>query len=86
MAKKKNHEVTLREHVTRIGSLGGKARAEKLTAKRKSAIGAKGGRVGGKAAAAAMTPEERSERARKAALASAVVRKKKAEERKATEG
>ena len=82
----KDHEITLREHVTRIGALGGKARAKSLTPKKLSAIGMKGGRVGGKAAAASMTPEERSARARKAALASAAVRQAKAEERKRNEG
>lgn len=79
-------EITLREHVTRIGALGGKARAESLSIKRKSAIGKKGGKIGGKAAAAAMTPEERKARAQKAAAASAVVRQKNAAERKAKDG
>jgi len=65
----RKRETTLREHVTRIGSLGGKARAENLSADELSAIGIKGGLRGGKAAADAMTPEERSARARKAAAA-----------------
>lgn len=76
-----DEDITLREHLSRIQSQGGKARAESLTAKERSAIGRKGGKVGGKAAAAAMTPEERSARASKAAKASAKVRKAKAAEK-----
>ena len=43
------------------------------------AKGSEGGNIG----AAKMTPEQRSERARKAAAVSAIVRKKKSEEKKA---
>lgn len=60
-------EITLREHLESIASKGGQARAEKLSAKRKQAIGRKGGKIGGKARAASLTPEQRSESARKAA-------------------
>lgn len=81
-----NEDITLREHLLGIASKGGKARLEKMTAKQRSAVGKKGGKVGGKAAAAAMTPEERKIRAQKAAAKSAEVRKKKASERKKTEG
>lgn len=45
-------------------------------------MGRKGGRIGGKRAAEAMTPEQRTERAKKAAAASAAVRSKKAAAKK----
>jgi hypothetical protein len=60
-------EITLREHLAAIASKGGKARSEKLSVKRKSAIGKKAGKVGGKARAAALTPARRSAIAKKAA-------------------
>jgi len=47
-----------------------------------SKIGAKGGKIGGKAAAENMTKAERTARAKKAAAASARVRTKKARERR----
>jgi hypothetical protein len=50
-----------------IAAHGGEARANKLSAARKSAIARKGGNLGGEARAAALTPEERVEIARKAA-------------------
>ena len=78
-----DEDITLREHLSRIQSAGGKGRAAKLSAKRLSAIGRKAGKKGGKAAAAAMTPEERTARAKKAAAKSAEVRKAKAAEREA---
>ena len=60
-------EITLREHLESIASKGGQARGEKLSLKRKQAIGRKGGKIGGKARAAALTPAKRKEIARKAA-------------------
>jgi general stress protein YciG len=67
--KRSADTITLQEHMESIAAKGGEARAKKLSAARKSAIGRKGGKVGGKARAAAMTPEERSEIAKKAAAA-----------------
>ena len=66
---KRIKQITLAEHVQRIGSLGGKARAENLTAEELSEIGRKGGAVGGAARAAALTPAQRSAVAKKAAAA-----------------
>jgi hypothetical protein len=63
----RRREITLREHLESIAGKGGKARAEKLSAKRLTAIAKKAGKAGGKARAAALTPEQRSESARKAA-------------------
>jgi hypothetical protein len=60
-------EITLREHLAAIASKGGKARAEKLSVKRKQAIAKKAATLGGKARAAALTPARRKEIARKAA-------------------
>jgi hypothetical protein len=60
-------EITLREHLTAIASKGGKARAEKLSVKRKQAIAKKASKLGGKARAAALTPARRKEIAKKAA-------------------
>ena len=60
-------EITLREHLAAIASKGGKARAEKLSVKRKQAIAKKASKLGGKARAEALTPEKRKEIARKAA-------------------
>lgn len=45
--------------------------------------GSKGGKIGGKRSLETLTPEERSDRARKAALASAAVRTKKSIAKKA---
>jgi general stress protein YciG len=67
--KKPASEITLQEHMESIASRGGKARAEKLSPKRKSAIARKGGKAGGAARAASLTPEKRAEIARKAAKA-----------------
>ena len=70
MARKKDaSQITLQEHLESIASAGGKARGEKLSAKRKKAIGRKGGKVGGKARAASLTGGQRSEIAKKAAEA-----------------
>jgi len=52
--------------------------------KRAIAEFAKAGAEGGKTAASQMTPKQRSERARKAALASAKARQAKAKSRKGT--
>ena len=52
-----------------LGSLGGKARAVKLSDAEQSEIGKKAGKVGGKARARALTKERRQEIARKAAAA-----------------
>jgi hypothetical protein len=62
-------EITLREHLAAIASKGGKARAEKLSVKRKQAIAKKASKLGGKARAAALTPAQRKEIAQKAAAA-----------------
>lgn len=67
--KKNAGQITLQEHMEAIASAGGKARADRLSAKRKSAIGRKAGKVGGKARAEALTKEQRAEIARKAAAA-----------------
>ena len=71
MSKKRKSadSITLQEHLESIAAQGGKARAEKLSPKRKSAIGRKAGKIGGKARAEALTKEQRSEIARKAAAA-----------------
>lgn len=66
---RKKKGITLAEHIKRIAPLGGKARAENLTAAQLSAIGRKGGAVGGAARAAALTPEQRRAVAKKAAAA-----------------
>lgn len=62
-------QITLQEHMESISASGGKARAAKLSPKRKTAIGRKGGKLGGAARAASLTPEQRSEIAKKAAAA-----------------
>src|SRR4051794_39365884 len=67
--KKPASAITLQEHMRWIAAKGGKARGEKLSPKRKSAISRKAGKVGGAARAASMTPERRAEIARKAAAA-----------------
>jgi len=70
----------MQDHLESIAAAGGKARAEKLSPKRRAAISKKGGKVGGKARAAALTPEQRSAIARKAAAASAAARRKDREQ------
>jgi len=67
--KKDASSITLQEHLESIASMGGQARAEKLSTARKQAIGRKGGKVGGKARAAILTDEQRRAIARKAAEA-----------------
>jgi hypothetical protein len=62
-------EITLREHLASIASKGGRARAEKLSDKRKQAIAKKASKLGGKARAAALSPAKRKEIAKKAAAA-----------------
>ena len=52
-----------------LGRLGGKARADRLSAEEQSAIGRKAGKAGGKARARVLTKEQRQEIARKAAAA-----------------
>jgi hypothetical protein len=52
-----------------LGRLGGKARAEKLSAEQQSEIGRNAGLVGGKRRAEALTAKRRSEIAKKAAAA-----------------
>lgn len=59
----------MQEHMQSIAAQGGKARAEKLSSKRRAAIARKGGKVGGKARAEQLTKEQRAEIARKAAAA-----------------
>jgi len=61
--------ITLAEHLARIRGLGGKARAERLSPKRRSAIARQGGLSGGKARAEQLTPERRREIAQAAARA-----------------
>jgi len=63
MARKKNPAAVA------LGKLGGRARAEKLSAERQSEIGRLAGMVGGKRRAEALTPEQRRAIARKAANA-----------------
>ena len=48
-------------------STGGKARMASMTARKRSDLASKGGRVGGKARAEVLTPERRREIARAAA-------------------
>jgi hypothetical protein len=62
-------EITLREHVTRIGKLGGKARMKGMTEEERAEFGRLGGQSGGAARAAVLTSKRRSEIAKKAALA-----------------
>jgi len=62
-------EITLQEHVTRIGKLGGKARMEAMTEEERAEFGRLGGQSGGAARATALTATRRSEIAKKAALA-----------------
>jgi hypothetical protein len=70
VSKKRSADtITLQEHMESIAAQGGEARANKLSAARKSAIAKKGGKVGGKARAAALTSEQRVEIAKKAAAA-----------------
>ncbi len=66
MSKK---EITLREHLRRIGRLGGKASMEAMTEDERKAFHQEGGKVGGRARAEALTSKERSAIARKAAEA-----------------
>jgi hypothetical protein len=52
-----------------LGRLGGKARAEKLSAEQQSEIGRKAGSIGGKRRAEALTAKRRSEIAKRAVAA-----------------
>ena len=65
--KKSADSITLQEHMESIASLGGQARAEKLSAARKAAIGRKGGKLGGKKRAETLSAERRAEIAKAAA-------------------
>jgi hypothetical protein len=56
-------------HAVALGKLGGKKRAEVLSAEEQSEIGRKAGRVGGRARAAKLSSKRRSEIARQAAAA-----------------
>jgi hypothetical protein len=69
MKRKKASTITLQEHLESIASLGGHARAERLSAKEQSEIGRKAGLVGGRARAHKLTPKQRQEIAKKAAAA-----------------
>lgn len=69
--------ITLAEHLRKIQSAGGKARAEALTEAQRKRIARKGGKAGGKARAEALTPAERS------AIASAAVKQRWANKRAA---
>lgn len=70
-------EITLAEHLRKIQSKGGKARAEKLSEAQRKRIAKKGGKAGGKARAEKLTPAERS------AIASAAVKQRWANKRAA---
>lgn len=67
--KKSADSITLQEHMESIASLGGTARAAKLSSARKKAIAKKGGKAGGAARAKSLTKAERSAIAKKAAAA-----------------
>jgi len=69
-----NKAITLEEHLAKIRSLGGKARAAALSPEQLSTIGRKAGKVGGKARAEALTSEQRRDIARKAGKAGAAAR------------
>lgn len=58
---------TIAELVKKAGKAGGKARALKLTAKRRQEIARQGGLAGGKARAKNLSGKQRSEIAKKAA-------------------
>jgi len=55
VATKKASEITLAEHVARIGRLGGLARAENLSPEERSESSRKAGLAGGPARAAALS-------------------------------
>jgi hypothetical protein len=67
MSRKK--VLTVAELVSKAGKVGGRVRAQNLTAKERQDIARQGGNVGGKARAAKLTKERRSEIASKAAAA-----------------
>ena len=69
MRRKQTQGITLEEHLARIRSLGGKARAAALTSEQLSEIGRKAGQVGGKARAEKLSKRKRSEIARAGAAA-----------------
>lgn len=56
-------------HAVALGKLGGKRRAEILTAEQRRDIGTQGGLIGGQARAGALSKARRSEIAKKAAEA-----------------
>jgi hypothetical protein len=56
-------------HAVALGSLGGKKRAEVLSAEERKSIGQEGGKKGGPARAFKLSKERRSEIAKKAAAA-----------------
>jgi hypothetical protein len=56
-------------HAVALGSLGGKKRAEVLSAEERKSIGQEGGKKGGPARALKLSKERRSEIARKAVTA-----------------
>jgi len=61
--------MTVREHMQSIAALGGRARANKLSAERQSEIGRNAGLASAKARAEKLSPKTRREIARKAAAA-----------------
>ena len=69
MGVPRKKSITLAEHIQRIASLGGKARAENLSAEELSAIGRKAGLVGDAARAQSLSSKRRAEIAKKAAAA-----------------
>jgi hypothetical protein len=66
-------------HAVALGKLGGKRRAEVLSAEQRRDIGIQGGMVGGRARASALSKARRSEIAKKAAEARWATKEKKSE-------
>jgi hypothetical protein len=69
VARKKANQITLAEHVARIGRLGGLARAESLSPEERSESSRKAGRVGGRARARKLSSAKRRAIAQRAAKA-----------------
>ena len=67
-------------HAVALGKLGGKRRAEVLTAEQRRDIGVQGGLVGGRARAESLSKARRSEIAKKAAEARWGMTKRKDDE------
>jgi hypothetical protein len=69
VARRKGSEVSLKDHVTRIGALGGEARAANMTDEERSESARQAGLVGGRARAASLTKAQRKAIAQAAAAA-----------------